>query len=98
MNQMLCSDLKLGLNNVSYILFKYNNIRENRATSVFKIWAIFIIFLEFVNGTKESIRISNLFLLLPYIRFVLSWVRGRRGRDRMVVGFTTTCTITAYHH
>jgi hypothetical protein len=25
-------------------------------------------------------------------------LRGRRGRDRMVVGFTTTCTISAYHH
>ena len=24
--------------------------------------------------------------------------RGRRGRDRMVVGFPTTCTITTYHH
>jgi hypothetical protein len=24
--------------------------------------------------------------------------RGRRGRDRMVVGFTTTCAIGAYHH
>ena len=23
---------------------------------------------------------------------------GHRGRDRMVVGFTTTCAITAYHH
>jgi len=23
---------------------------------------------------------------------------GRRGRDRMVVGFTTTCAIRAYHH
>jgi hypothetical protein len=26
----------------------------------------------------------------------LHW--GRRGRDRMVVGFTTTCAISAYHH
>jgi hypothetical protein len=26
------------------------------------------------------------------------WVRGRRGRDRMVVGFTTTYAISAYHH
>ena len=26
----------------------------------------------------------------------LSW--GRRGRDRLVVGFTTTCIISAYHH
>jgi hypothetical protein len=25
-----------------------------------------------------------------------SW--GRRGRDRMVVGFTTTCAISDYHH
>ena len=22
----------------------------------------------------------------------------RRGRDRMVVGYTTTCAISAYHH
>jgi hypothetical protein len=25
-------------------------------------------------------------------------VMGRRGRDRMVVGFTTTYAISAYHH
>ena len=24
--------------------------------------------------------------------------RGRRGRGRMVVGFTTTCAISANHH
>jgi len=24
--------------------------------------------------------------------------RGRRGRDRMVVGYTTTCAIGTYHH
>jgi hypothetical protein len=24
-------------------------------------------------------------------------IGGRRGRDRMVVGFTTTCAISAYH-
>ena len=23
---------------------------------------------------------------------------GHRGRDRMVVGFTTTCAISTYHH
>jgi len=23
---------------------------------------------------------------------------GRRGRDRMAVGFTTSCAIIAYHH
>jgi hypothetical protein len=26
------------------------------------------------------------------------WKRDRRGRDRMVVGFTTTYAIGAYHH
>jgi len=25
-------------------------------------------------------------------------IRGRRGRDHMIVGFTTTCAINAYHH
>jgi hypothetical protein len=24
--------------------------------------------------------------------------RGSRGHDQMVVGFTTTCAISAYHH
>jgi hypothetical protein len=24
-------------------------------------------------------------------------LKGRRGRDRMVVGFTTICAISAYH-
>jgi len=32
------------------------------------------------------------FALIPYPS------RGCRGRDRMVVGFTTTCAISAYHH
>ena len=39
-----------------------------------------------------------------YCTHVLAWNglfthrRGCRGRDRMVVGFTTTCVISAYHH
>jgi hypothetical protein len=52
-------------------------------------------------------------LLIPLIRsfcvsghvYVCEWYRfssvstgGRRGRDRMVVGITTTCAISAYHH
>jgi len=27
-----------------------------------------------------------------------NWLWGRRGRDRMVVEFTTTYAINAYHH
>jgi len=26
------------------------------------------------------------------------WSRGRSGRDRMIVWFTTTCAISVYHH
>jgi len=29
-------------------------------------------------------------------RFIISM--GRRVRDRMIVGFTTTCAIGPYHH
>ena len=29
---------------------------------------------------------------------VIIYYRGRRSRDRMVVGFTTTYAISAYHH
>jgi len=27
-----------------------------------------------------------------------NYIKGRRGRDRMIVGFTNTCAISAYHH
>ena len=30
--------------------------------------------------------------------FITNLYRRRRGRDRMVVGFTTTFAISAYHH
>jgi len=28
----------------------------------------------------------------------INYIRGRRGCDRMVVEFTTTCAIGTYHH
>jgi hypothetical protein len=31
-------------------------------------------------------------------KHTLSKTRGRRGRDRIIVGFTTTYAISAYHH
>jgi len=33
-----------------------------------------------------------------YSHLLTIYLRGRRGRDRMVVGFTTTYAISAYHH
>jgi len=57
---------------------------------------------------------SNMYLLLyTYFSFrnfnisfpkmkksyeILRIYRGRRGRDRMVVGLTFTCAISSYHH
>jgi hypothetical protein len=29
---------------------------------------------------------------------IVEFYRGCHGRDRMVVGFTTTCAISVYHH
>jgi hypothetical protein len=37
----------------------------------------------------------NITETIIYIRYN---IRGRRGRDSMVVGFTTTCAISTYHH
>ena len=43
-------------------------------------------------------RESNLFdLFYQSIYIVLDLGRGHRGRDRMVVGFSTTYAISAYH-
>jgi hypothetical protein len=37
-------------------------------------------------------------LILTYKFHLHKYDRGHRGRDRMVVGFTTTCTISVYHY
>jgi hypothetical protein len=39
-----------------------------------------------------------LFLLAHIYIHYSKWCRGRHGRDHMVVGFTTTYAISAYHH
>jgi hypothetical protein len=41
---------------------------------------------------------ASFFILTDFVNNVLDY-RGRRGGDRMVVGFTTTyAAISAYHH
>ena len=47
------------------------------------------------NLTPENSLINTcIYFILEYI----NTLRGRRGRDLMVVGFTTTCAISAYYH
>ena len=57
----------------------------------------------------SMIQVSNVAFLphiyysLVYYKYITRWHcsvpgEGRQGRDRMVVGFTTTCAISTYHH
>ena len=41
---------------------------------------------------------KKLYFILFYLYATLNGKRGRRGRDSVVVGFTTTYAISAYHH
>jgi hypothetical protein len=40
-------------------------------------------------------QLNEYILTVHVISYIL---RGRRGRDRMVVGFTASYAISAYHH
>ena len=50
--------------------------------------------------TTKIMWIPDAVSILGVLRNGINDVWGRRGRDCMVVGFTTTCTnaISAYHH
>jgi len=37
-------------------------------------------------------------ICMTYHIYSWKWWRGRHGHDRMIVGFTTTSAIIAYHH
>jgi uncharacterized DUF497 family protein len=47
------------------------------------------------SGCKKS---GGVFFLSLTKIFSTNYGRSRRGRDRMLVGFTTTYAISAYHH
>ena len=56
---------------------------------------------ECIEYTSSLLHCNYEFRLLPdkwwwWNEFILNLFR--RGRDHMVVGFTTTCAISAYHH
>jgi hypothetical protein len=52
-----------------------------------------------VIKTLCSLNISWQNWIRGYIQMnFLMWIGGCHGRDRMVVGFKTTCGISAYHH
>jgi hypothetical protein len=47
---------------------------------------------------KNILHLNFFFTNGTFLYNFLTEIRGRRGRDRMVVGFTTTYAISAYHH
>jgi len=49
------------------------------------------------NLTTNFCEIDFLFICLFYLLFHLLYWGGVRGNDGMVVGFTTTYAISAYH-
>ena len=55
-------------------------------------------FIHCENDVWWSGNTKRFFVILYSNRYVLRIVRGCRGSDRMLVGFTTTCAISAYHH
>ena len=50
------------------------------------------------NLSKHIVTYMTICWRMYYIQHQQTSSRGRRGRDRMVVGFTTTYAIGAYHH
>jgi hypothetical protein len=57
------------------------------------ILSYFLLFTMFMNWVSGDCYLY----ILDYYRRVIQKCRSRRSRDRMVVGLTTTCAITAYY-
>jgi hypothetical protein len=57
------------------------------------ILSYFLLFAMFMNWVSGDCYLY----ILDYYWKVINKCRSRRGRDRMVVGSTTTCVISAYH-
>jgi len=51
-----------------------------------------------MKGTNRTNAQKLSFLFISDVHILQYPYRGHRGRDRMVVGFTTTYEISAYHH
>jgi hypothetical protein len=56
-----------------------------------------------LNSFKRNVQLcsilsSNIKHVSIYLTIIITNFRGRHGRDRMVVGLTTTCSISTYPH
>ena len=48
--------------------------------------------------SKWHVEVQTVLSVVCYYNSNMLETRGRRGRDRMVVGYTTTYAISSYHH
>jgi hypothetical protein len=55
-------------------------------------------FMSRCQAKKFPTLYSDIFFYIHDLLFVYLFVLARRSRDRMIVGFTTACVISAYHH
>ena len=84
----------------NFFVYRTVNIRSTNC-SVTGIWNFFfyIFWYTSILYILHFFKFDNLFIV-RYCHFASIVGGGRRGRDRMVVGFTTTYmyAISAYHH
>ena len=53
-------------------------------------------YMPYLMQRSEKIFFPKLFIIRNFQ--IMYYLRIHRGRDRMVIGFTTTCAIGAYHN
>ena len=78
-------------------MYIWINVRENRNDK--KRWTIQRNCQHLAHKTQDE---EQTYIRTSPVRVVSrhhdKYELARRGRDRIAVGFTTTCTISAYHH
>ena len=62
-------------------------------------WSLGLYDYHWVDTSADGLLVPDCTIHTVVSGSPLTWFkRGRRGCDNMVVGFTTTCAISAYHH
>jgi hypothetical protein len=78
--------------NTNFIVFDLTKL--GLKPTIYRIWGE-----RTDHYTTDAVCYSPVSLvLLLQLKNLPCTMRGRRGHNRMVVGFTTTCAINAYHH
>jgi hypothetical protein len=77
---------------------KYHNPPPRLLLFSSKLWNIHTLYIHRTYGSDDSYHYHLFTFYIFVITLVFIRPCGRRGCDRMIVGFTTTYAINAYHH